>query len=101
MSDVECPYCEKWQEINHDDGCGYSEDEIHQQDCSDCYKRFTFQTSIIFHYEAAKAQCLNEGGEHKYEPTNTYPRKASRMRCVDCDKERPCTELEMKKILVV
>jgi len=26
-ADAECPYCEKWNEISHDDGYGYAEGE--------------------------------------------------------------------------
>ncbi len=26
----ECPYCNEEIEINHDDGCGYQEDEVHE-----------------------------------------------------------------------
>jgi len=29
MDDVDCPYCGESQEICHDDGFGYSEDEDH------------------------------------------------------------------------
>jgi glutaredoxin len=31
--DIECPYCEKQQEIDHDDGYGYDEDQAHKQTC--------------------------------------------------------------------
>lgn len=27
--DVECPYCEEWNEICHDDGFGYEEGVAH------------------------------------------------------------------------
>ena len=29
MSDMQCPYCGADQEVCHDDGAGYSEDERH------------------------------------------------------------------------
>ena len=83
--DVECPYCGKYQEICHDDGAGYSEDRRHEQACSDCDKVFVFSTSIHYHYEAWRADCLNEGGEHKLEMSTTYPGRYSRMQCEDCD----------------
>ena len=51
MSDVKCPYCGKDQEINHDDGYGYEEDEIHQQQCVSCDKTFKFTTSTSYSYE--------------------------------------------------
>lgn len=98
MKDVECPYCGEDQEINHDDGYGYEEDEVYQQECRNCHKTFTFTTSISFYYEAAKADCLN-GAEHKYEQTHTHPKKCTRMRCVDCDDERPPTEKEWKELV--
>lgn len=100
MSDIECPYCGDEQEINHDDGYGYAEDEVHEQECSNCEKTFVFTTSIHFYYSATKADCLN-GGEHKYKKTMTVPRRYTRMRCSDCDHERKPTDSEMKEILAV
>jgi len=96
--DVECPYCGAGQEINHDDGYGYSEDEKHQQECGDCDRTFVFTTSISYYYEAEKADCLNDSN-HDYQPTKTCPKKYSRMQCTVCDEERPCTPEEMNKIL--
>lgn len=96
--DVQCPYCQKWQEINHDDGYGYEEDEAHEQQCGDCDKNFIYHTSIHFYYEAIQADCLN-GAEHQYKPTTTYPKEYTEMRCVDCEQRRPCTEEELKKVL--
>lgn len=86
-SDVQCPYCGANQEINHDDGCGYAEDEIHQQECSECEKVFIFTTSIHFYYSADKADCLN-GAEHDYQRTRTYPPEAAKLRCTICGEER-------------
>jgi hypothetical protein len=91
MSDVECPYCGKDQEINHDDGYGYEEDETHEQECRDCEKAFAFTTSISFHYDSSQADCLN-GGVHKWLSTHTYPRACSRWRCDDCGQEEPMKE---------
>lgn len=96
-SDVECPYCEVGQEINHKDGYGYEEDETHNQECKDCGKTFTFTTSISFSYDARKAHCLN-GGEHKYTKTYTAPIKYTKMYCVDCGEKREPTEDEWKEI---
>lgn len=98
MNDIECPYCDVMQEINHDDGYGYAEDETFQQECDDCGKTFTFTTSISFYYSTEKADCLN-GSDHKFKPTETYPKRCTRMKCEMCDCERPPTELEWKDIL--
>ena len=98
MSDIECPYCEAQQEINHDDGNGYEEGVTHQQTCSECDKTFVFTTSISYYYESEKADCLNEG-EHDYKPTKTYPVEFTKMRCSMCDDERKPTKEEMEYIL--
>ena len=97
-SDVECPYCGAEQDICHDDGYGYAEDEAHEQECNDCEKTFSFTTSISFSYVATKAECLN-GGEHQYKPTMTVPQRHTKMRCTDCCHERPCSETEMAQVL--
>lgn len=96
MQDVECPYCEEWQEINHDDGVGYDEDKTFQQECSDCGKTFVYTTSISFHYNAEKADCLN-GKKHDYQPTTTYPKFFTKMRCSMCFNERQPTDKEREK----
>ena len=95
--DVECPYCGCWQEINHDDGYGYGEDEVYEQECGDCEKTFVFNTSISYYYDAKKADCLN-GGEHIYKPSMTYPVRYTKMICRDCDKSRKPTDEEMRVI---
>jgi hypothetical protein len=95
--DVECPYCEKWQEINHDDGYGYEEDVYHEQQCYDCGKIFTFTTSIIYHYESRKADCLN-GSKHKWKQRYTFPREYTKMTCEDCEETREPTNEEWKII---
>ncbi len=81
--DIECPYCGEDQEINHDDGYGYDEGVLHNQQCGNCDKYFVFKTSISYYYEASKADCLNDS-EHKFEPTSTYPKCCTRLECVDC-----------------
>ena len=63
MNDIECPYCEAENTVNHDDGAGYAEDEMHEMECVACDKLFTFQTVMSFDYYPSKADCLN-GGEH-------------------------------------
>lgn len=93
MEDVNCPYCGEGQEINHDDGYGYEEDQLYEQECGECEKTFTFTTSISFHYEGHKADCLN-GAPHKWENTITTPVEFTEMRCVDCDERRKPTDEE-------
>lgn len=88
MSDTTCPYCDAEVEINHDDGYGYDECKTHQQDCRKCGKTFAYTTEISFHYETAKADCMN-GGTHNYKEVKQYgwPEPRTLMRCTDCDHE--------------
>lgn len=96
MEDVRCPYCETGQEINHDDGYGFTEDEIHEQQCGNCHKTFGFTTSISFYHEAVELPCAN-GGEHSFKPTMTAPKMFTKMRCKYCEIKRPPTEEEKKE----
>ena len=96
--DVECPYCNNWQEINHDDGYGYEEYTVHNQECGNCDKTFAFYTSISFYYESFKADCLN-GSEHNFEVQCCAPREFTKMVCVDCDEKRKPTEKELEIIM--
>ena len=91
--DINCPYCDAELNINHDDGFGYEQDITHEMECDECDKRFVFTTSIIYYYEAKKADCLN-GEDHKYELTYTHPKEFSKMRCEYCDDERELTDKE-------
>jgi hypothetical protein len=85
--DVECPYCGEWQEVNHDDGAGYEEGKKHEQQCGDCEKYFTFETTICYHYEAEQADCLN-GDPHQLEPVIHFPRHwPNWVRCKNCEHE--------------
>ena len=93
MNDLDCPYCGSDNEVCHDDGQGYSEDEVHEMECRECELNFVFTTSVSFDYTPSKADCLN-GGSHKFEPTHTYPYRYTRMRCTDCDEERKLTDPE-------
>jgi len=77
-------------DINHDDGYGCEESETYNQECKHCGKTFVYTTSITFHYEVAKADCLNDG-EHKYEKTKTYPPQFAKLRCKMCGDEKPLT----------
>ena len=98
MKDIECPYCEHYQDIDHDDGYGYREDETHQQQCENCEKYFTYTTSIHYYYDVQQADCLN-GGEHNYKSRMTFPREFTMMCCTMCDDQRKPTKEEFEKIL--
>ena len=94
MSDMQCPYCGADQEVCHDDGAGYSEDQRHEQTCSECDKTFVFQTTIVLYYEASKADCLN-GADHELEFRKSWPKEYSRIGCKHCDYERRATPEEV------
>ena len=98
MPDVYCPYCEAPIEINHDDGYGYDEDKMYEQECSECGKSFAFTTCISFDHEAFKADCLN-GSPHNFKPMATCPKEATEMECGNCGKRRRPTEEEMRTIM--
>lgn len=98
MHDIECPYCGEGVEICHDDGQGYEEDRLHEQECEHCDKCFVFTTCIHFSYDAKKADCLN-GEPHNYKPTHTYPVEFTRMNCKTCDEHRSCTDEEMAAVV--
>lgn len=91
MSDLECPYCGAENEVCHDDGIGYSEDEAHEMECGTCEKNFVFYATIHFHYSPRKADCLN-GSPHQlrewrkiYTEANGY--EIHRRCCNDCQYE--------------
>jgi transposase-like protein len=90
MSDVNCPYCDAEQEINHDDGYGYEESKTHEQECDSCGKHFAYTTEISFDYNVAKADCMNDG-EHIWKPTTTVPREWTQMECTMCNELREPT----------
>lgn len=87
-NDVECPYCGEGQEINHDDGYGYEDGKVFEQECVDCRKNFTFTTSTHYYYEAKQADCLN-GEDHKLEKVFHVPVYwPDWVRCVNCGYEK-------------
>ena len=98
MSDVECPYCGEGQEINHDNGYGYKEDETYEQECGECGKTFIYRTAPHYAHMTCKADCLN-GSDHQFKPTHTYPKQCTKMRCKDCDEVREPTPDEWREIL--
>ena len=91
--DLQCPYCQTEQVVCHDDGHGYEENEKHQMQCSNCDKHFVFETSIIFYYEAEKADCLNDGN-HQYKLNHASPSVFTCMECALCDQKRELTDDE-------
>ena len=99
MEDIKCPYCEFEQEVNHDDGYGYEENESHQMQCCECDKYFIFSTSVCYYYSPHKADCLNDESKHDWHPTITYPKECTKMMCIICDEKRKPTEIEFKKIM--
>lgn len=85
--DVECPYCEHMQDIDHDDGYGYEQETFHKQVCEECEKTFTYVTNISYYYEAFKADCLN-GSEHTLEKHRSNNPCYDVMRCTQCEYEK-------------
>jgi hypothetical protein len=78
--DVECPYCETWNEICHDDGFGLDENTKHEMQCERCEKYFVFETEITYLFSASKAACLN-GGDHEWMIIECYPEFMTRRYC--------------------
>jgi hypothetical protein len=98
MKDIECPYCGFEQDVNHDDGYGYDENEKYQQECEKCKKTFIYTTTISFYHEADKADCLN-GSSHDFKQTHTFPKQFIKMECSMCGERRNPTKEEMEIIL--
>jgi Zn ribbon nucleic-acid-binding protein len=92
MSDVNCPYCSESQEINHDDGYGYEDGGVFEQNCVSCGKEFKFVTSISFTYETL---C---NGDHDLEqsPVARFPHLYSCTRCDYFESRRPKDSNEQK-----
>jgi transcription elongation factor Elf1 len=85
LQDVECPYCEAWQEINHDDGYGYCEGELYEQECPECGKVFGYETIIDYSYSVIKLPCSN-GEDHCLEDYKVIPHEfgVGKKRCKWC-----------------
>ena len=95
MDKVTCPYCEHDFELCHDDGAYYNEEgEGEEAECPKCDKCFMVYSSQSWDFEGYKADCLNDGGEHKWKKKYSkhniemYPEFAKKEICEDCDKER-------------
>jgi hypothetical protein len=94
MDDMKCPYCGAGCEVCHDDGHGYSEDDLHEHECWSCEKKFVFRTSIILSYDPSKADCMN-GHEHDWHPTFTFPIERTEGHCKSCGLIRAATPNDM------
>lgn len=68
MTREHCPYCHASVEINHDDGYGMSEDEMHSQECRECGRTFAYETVIVVEHVMHAAPCLDdEDAVHSFE----------------------------------
>ena len=86
--DENCPYCNASIEINHDDGYGYSEGEIYEQECPECGKTFCYTSYISYNHELFGAPCKN-GEPHKLTEIQGYPKEffEYKRRCEYCGDE--------------
>lgn len=91
--DVNCPYCNYPQDIDHEDGYGLEEDMYYRQACCSCSKTFLFSTSVVLHYKVDRADCLNDG-KHQWEPIPIAPKCMTKMQCKVCGTRRTPTEQE-------
>lgn len=81
--DVECPYCAWPQDIDHDGGYGYQENETFEQECSSCGKTFVYRTTMWFEYKVKTAACLY-GVKHDLVATKTWLVGNTKMECRAC-----------------
>lgn len=79
MSDIKCPYCGAYQDVDHDDGYGYEEDKEHEQSCGSCDKAFKFTTSITYCYSV---YCENESDHDMYQ---ALPNEPDFFMCKNCE----------------
>ena len=70
MCDMKCPYCNAKLEVCHDGDLEYEEGVKYEDFCPECGKNFVFETTIIFYYDAFKADCLN--GEPRQTSTKKH-----------------------------
>lgn len=77
MSDIRCPKCGTEQEVNHDDGYGYAEDETFEQDCVECGYEIHFTTRVSFDYNV---YCSDQ--HELYQPLDDKP---DFYMCENCD----------------
>lgn len=93
-----CPYCTEQIEINHDDGYGYQEDEIYEQECHHCGNIFTYTTATIYYYTLDKCPCKN-GSDHKLKEIHGFPKEffKYKRRCEYCGEEFVIDEAAHRK----
>ena len=92
---VECPYCEAWNEICHDDGFFFEENTKHEMQCDHCEKYFVFETEITYNFSASRADCLN-GAEHEWEIIECYPEFMTKRYC-ECGSSEFIYSMEVRK----
>lgn len=80
VSDLICPYCD--EEAREPDECN-EQDYGYEYQCDNCHKNFIFYVDYIKTYRAKKADCQN-GGEHDYKMTHTYPEEFRQLECQMC-----------------
>ena len=104
MNDANCPYCEKDIEICHEDGYGYEEGEVYEQECCECCKIFGYTTMVTYSYKEFKLPCSN-GEPHDLVDIVGSPKEffVGKKRCKNCktiivvDKE--ANRLSMEKYM--
>lgn len=79
MSDIKCPKCGDEQEVNHDDGYGYEEDETYEQECVSCGYEIKFTTAICYVYEVF---CADKRDHVLFRPLDNKP---DFWLCENCD----------------
>ena len=86
--DIKCPYCGKGLEINHDDGYGYDEDKVFEQECPYCDKIIGYSTMISYTYDVFELPCKN-GEDHNLVDIHGYPKEffVGLKRCSYCNEE--------------
>jgi hypothetical protein len=56
MKDVECPYCNKWQDPPEESS---EPDELHECECGNCGKYFGFYVQYFPSYSSHQIPCYN------------------------------------------
>jgi hypothetical protein len=67
MDDVECPYCEKYFDVDY---CEREQGETFEHSCPHCGKMVFITLEFMPTFDIYKAPCLN-GGEHDWYKTGS------------------------------